>query len=96
MVEGVIYLLEYWLSVMFKVFFVINFLGFELFNDVFYEKLLCCYLESFMLCVYLKLELMEMFVLVSYLDIKWCLIILVNIGVIIIIDDFGIGYVFFV
>lgn len=73
----------------------INLLGLELFSDFFYEKLLCCFLESFEFGVCFKLELIEMFVLVSYYEIKWCLMLLVNVGVIIIIDDFGIGYVLF-
>ena len=90
--EKTINLLNQWPSSIPRVPLAVNLSGPELLSDLFYEKLLRRYSESKLLRQYLKLELTETSVLASHQETKRRLTSLAEIGVTIIIDDFGTGH----
>ena len=90
--EKTIALLQQWPSSMPNVPLAVNLSGPELLNDIFYEKLLRHFSESKLLRQNLKLELTETSVLGSHRKTKQRLTSLAEIGVTIIIDDFGTGH----
>ena len=85
-------LIEQWPSSMPDAPLSINLSGPELLSDLFYEKLLRRFSESKLLRKNLKLELTETSVLGSHQETKRRLNSLAEIGVTIIIDDFGTGH----
>lgn len=85
-------MIEHWPAAMPVVPLAVNLSGPELLNDIFYEKLLRHYSEKPQLRSRLKLELTETSVLASHEETKKRLTSLANVGVTIIIDDFGTGH----